>query len=155
MIVNDKFQCILDTKLKKPEQIEWIDTNKKDIIISFKQYYNSLSVSISMWQSYRADTGQCGGEVVSEYIIDEEKFNFNRAYDVGSLIVKDIVVEDVTHSAITDGDKVLVAEYTRPEVISAVEREITELNPKPEPEPTEQEQLRADVDFLLAMGGVL
>ena len=25
----------------------------------------------------------------------------------------------------------------------------------PEPEPTEQEQLRADVDFLLAMGGVL
>ena len=44
MIVNDKFQCILDTKLKKPEQIEWIDTNKKDIIISFKQYYNSLSV---------------------------------------------------------------------------------------------------------------
>ena len=26
---------------------------------------------------------------------------------------------------------------------------------KPEPEPTEQEQLRADVDFLLAMGGVL
>lgn len=65
----------------------------------------------------------------------------------------DIVVEDVTHSAITDGDKVLVAEYTRPEVISAVEREITELDS--EPEPTEQEQLRADVDFLLAMGGVL
>ena len=26
---------------------------------------------------------------------------------------------------------------------------------RPEPEPTEQEQLRADVDFLLAMGGVL
>ena len=26
---------------------------------------------------------------------------------------------------------------------------------EPEPEPTEQEQLRADVDFLLAMGGVL
>ena len=26
---------------------------------------------------------------------------------------------------------------------------------KPDPEPTEQEQLRADVDFLLAMGGVL
>ena len=26
---------------------------------------------------------------------------------------------------------------------------------KPEPEPTEQEQLRADVDFLLAMGGML
>ena len=26
---------------------------------------------------------------------------------------------------------------------------------QPEPEPTEQEQLRADVDFLLAMGGVL
>lgn len=25
----------------------------------------------------------------------------------------------------------------------------------PEPDPTEQEQLRADVDFLLAMGGVL
>lgn len=25
----------------------------------------------------------------------------------------------------------------------------------PQPEPTEQEQLRADVDFLLAMGGVL
>ena len=25
----------------------------------------------------------------------------------------------------------------------------------PEPEPTEQEQLRADVDFLLAMGGIL
>ena len=41
----------------------------------------------------------------------------------------DIVVEDVTHSAITDGDKVLVAEYTRPEVISAVEREITESEP--------------------------
>lgn len=28
-------------------------------------------------------------------------------------------------------------------------------NGQPEPEPTEQEQLRADVDFLLAMGGVL
>ena len=41
----------------------------------------------------------------------------------------DIVVEDVTHSAITDGDKVLVAEYTRPEVISAIEREITESEP--------------------------
>ena len=26
---------------------------------------------------------------------------------------------------------------------------------QPEPPPTEQEQLRADVDFLLAMGGVL
>ena len=26
---------------------------------------------------------------------------------------------------------------------------------EPEPEPTEQEQLSADVDFLLAMGGVL
>ena len=26
---------------------------------------------------------------------------------------------------------------------------------EPEPHPTEQEQLRADVDFLLAMGGVL
>ena len=26
---------------------------------------------------------------------------------------------------------------------------------QPEPEPTEQEQLRADVDFLLAMGGVM
>ena len=26
---------------------------------------------------------------------------------------------------------------------------------RPEPPPTEQEQLRADVDFLLAMGGVL
>ena len=26
---------------------------------------------------------------------------------------------------------------------------------RPEPEPTEQEQLRADVDFLLAMGGML
>ena len=26
---------------------------------------------------------------------------------------------------------------------------------QPAPEPTEQEQLRADVDFLLAMGGVL
>ena len=26
---------------------------------------------------------------------------------------------------------------------------------QPEPEPTEQEQLRADVDFLLAMGGVV
>ena len=26
---------------------------------------------------------------------------------------------------------------------------------EPAPEPTEQEQLRADVDFLLAMGGVL
>ena len=26
---------------------------------------------------------------------------------------------------------------------------------EPEPAPTEQEQLRADVDFLLAMGGVL
>ena len=26
---------------------------------------------------------------------------------------------------------------------------------EPEPEPTEQEQLRADVEFLLAMGGVL
>ena len=26
---------------------------------------------------------------------------------------------------------------------------------EPEPEPTEQEQLRADVDFLLAMGGVV
>ncbi|WP_455507068.1 hypothetical protein [Clostridium sp.] len=104
MIVNDKFQCILDTKLKKPEQIEWIDTNKKDIIISFKQYYNSLSVSISMWQSYRADTGQCGGEVVSEYIIYEEKFNFNRAYDVGSLIVKDIVVENVRCSYRIDED---------------------------------------------------
>ena len=26
---------------------------------------------------------------------------------------------------------------------------------QPEPEPTEHEQLRADVDFLLAMGGVL
>ena len=26
---------------------------------------------------------------------------------------------------------------------------------QPEPEPTEQEQLRADVDFLLAIGGVL
>ena len=26
---------------------------------------------------------------------------------------------------------------------------------QPDPEPTEQEQLRADVDFLLAMGGVL
>lgn len=98
MIVNDKFQCILDTKLKKPEQLEWVDTNKKDIIISFKQYYNSLSVSISMWQSYRVDTGQCGGEVVSEYIIDEEKFNFNRTYDVGSLTVKDIVVENVSCS---------------------------------------------------------
>ena len=49
----------------------------------------------------------------------------------------DIVVEDVTHSAITDGDKVLVAEYTRPEVISAVEREITELEPEPEPAPVD------------------
>ena len=28
-------------------------------------------------------------------------------------------------------------------------------NGEPDPEPTEQEQLRADVDFLLAMGGVL
>lgn len=41
----------------------------------------------------------------------------------------DIVVEDITHPAITDGNKVLVAEYTRPEVISAVEREITESEP--------------------------
>ena len=30
-----------------------------------------------------------------------------------------------------------------------------EYDGQPEPEPTEQEQLRADVDFLLAMGGVL
>jgi hypothetical protein len=57
-----------------------------------------------MWQSYRADTGQCGGEVVSEYIIYEEKFNFNRAYDVGSLIVKDIVVENVRCSYRIDED---------------------------------------------------
>lgn len=41
----------------------------------------------------------------------------------------------------------------------AVERTEEELEAdravRPEPEPTEQEQLRADVDFLLAMGGVL
>ena len=30
-----------------------------------------------------------------------------------------------------------------------------EYDGEPEPPPTEQEQLRADVDFLLAMGGVL
>ena len=42
---------------------------------------------------------------------------------------------------------------------AAVERTEEELEAdraaRPEPEPTEQEQLRADVDFLLAMGGVL
>ena len=32
---------------------------------------------------------------------------------------------------------------------------IIEDDGRPEPPPTEQEQLRADVDFLLAMGGVL
>ena len=32
---------------------------------------------------------------------------------------------------------------------------IIEDDGRPEPEPTEQEQLRADVDFLLAIGGVL
>ena len=41
----------------------------------------------------------------------------------------------------------------------AVERTEEELEAdrasRPEPEPTEQEQLRADVDFLLAMGGAL
>ena len=41
----------------------------------------------------------------------------------------------------------------------AVERTEEELEAdraaRPEPEPTEQEQLRAEVDFLLAMGGVL
>ena len=38
----------------------------------------------------------------------------------------------------------------------AYNREYTiEDDGEPEPEPTEQEQLRADVDFLLAMGGVL
>ena len=41
----------------------------------------------------------------------------------------------------------------------AVERTEEELEEgraaRPAPEPTEQEQLRADVDFLLAMGGVL
>ena len=41
----------------------------------------------------------------------------------------------------------------------AVERTEDELeedrSARPAPEPTEQEQLRADVDFLLAMGGVL
>lgn len=41
----------------------------------------------------------------------------------------------------------------------AVERTEEELEAdraaRPAPEPTEQEQLRADVDFLLAMGGVL
>ena len=41
----------------------------------------------------------------------------------------------------------------------AVERTEEELEAdreaRPTPEPTEQEQLRADVDFLLAMGGVL
>ena len=62
----------------------------------------------------------------------------------------DIVVEDVTHSAITDGDKVLVAEYTRPEVISAVEREITELDPEPVPT-TEEEisEMKAVLNALL------
>ena len=42
---------------------------------------------------------------------------------------------------------------------SAVMRTVEELDAdraaQPAPEPTEQEQLRADVDFLLAMGGVL
>ena len=42
---------------------------------------------------------------------------------------------------------------------AAVERTEEEMEAdraaRPEPEPTEQEQLRADVDFLLAMGGVL
>lgn len=61
----------------------------------------------------------------------------------------DIVVEDVTHSAITDGDKVLVAEYTRPEVISAVEREITELDPEPVIPPTNAE-LEAENKMLRA-----
>ena len=40
--------------------------------------------------------------------------------------------------------------------ILRTEEEIeTDRSEIPEPEPTEQEQLRADVDFLLAMGGVL
>ena len=42
---------------------------------------------------------------------------------------------------------------------TAVMRTVEELDAdraaQPAPEPTEQEQLRADVDFLLAMGGVL
>lgn len=62
----------------------------------------------------------------------------------------DIVVEDVTHSAITDGDKVLVAEYTRPEVISAVEREITELDPEPVPTAEEEiSEMKAVLNALL------
>ena len=41
-------------------------------------------------------------------------------------------------------------------VILRTEEELeTDRAARPAPEPTEQEQLRADVDFLLAMGGVL
>ena len=42
------------------------------------------------------------------------------------------------------------------QVVERTEEELEEDRAaRPAPEPTEQEQLRADVDFLLAMGGVL
>lgn len=38
-------------------------------------------------------------------------------------------------------------------IIGLTARDMPEPEPVPEPAPTEEEQLRADVDFLLAMGG--
>ena len=39
------------------------------------------------------------------------------------------------------------------QIVSLTAREVPEPEPTPTPEPTETERLRADVDFLLAMGG--
>ena len=61
--------------------------------------------------------------------------------------------------AIITGGITLVGVLLANQKTQAVERTEEELEEdraaRPEPEPTEQEQLRADVDFLLAMGGVL
>lgn len=64
-----------------------------------------------------------------------------------------VVVENITHPAVEDGGKVLVNEYTRPEVVSASEREITE--EKSDTEPTQLDRIEAQVTYTAMMTDTL
>ena len=67
---------------------------------------------------------------------------------------KPILVQSINDCEIWCGDSNFESNYTAAQR-KAYGKVTVEDILDPETEPTEQEQLRADVDFLLAMGGVL
>ena len=86
---------VLDMKLIKPEQLEWVAINKNDIEASCVTSGEQVNVKVILWESYRIDTGQCGEDNGIEYIIGEEQVEYNIIYNDIGLKPTGIKVDDI------------------------------------------------------------